>query len=280
MGSVKKSIATRFGDIGYSEQGSGPAALFVHGIFHNGHLWRHVVERLKDIRRCIAVDLMAHGDTRIAPDQDVSFAAQADMLEAFCAALGLDQVDLVANDSGSGIAQIFAAHHPGRIRSFTITNGDVHDNWPPPNFERTRKAAAAGLLAPALTRMLTDLEFARSTFASGYEHPEKVSAETFKASLAPLLSSEQRTRDLMRFLAAMDCRDTVAVEPKLRELKAPTQVVWGTGDGFFDVKWARWLKDTIPGCLRVVELEGAKLFFPEERPRELADAIRAHWQGA
>src|SRR5205823_8247711 len=176
MGSVKKSIATRFGDIGYSEQGSGPAALFVHGIFHNGHLWRHVVERLKDIRRCIAVDLMAHGDTRIAPNQDVSFAAQADMLEAFCAALGLDQVDLVANDSGSGIAQIFAAHHPGRIRSFTITNGDVHDNWPPPNFERTRKAAAAGLLAPAVTRMLTDLEFARSTFASGYEHPEKLSA--------------------------------------------------------------------------------------------------------
>jgi len=55
--------------------------------------------------------------------------------------------------------------------------------------------------------------------------------------------------------------------------------VWGTGDGFFDVKWARWLKDTIPGCLRVVELEGAKLFFPEERPQELADAVRAHWQG-
>jgi len=279
MGSVKKSVATRFGDIGYAEQGSGPAALFVHGIFHNGHLWRHVVDRLKDMRRCIALDLMAHGDTRIAPEQDVSFTAQADMLEAFCAALGLDQVDLVANDSGSGIAQIFAARHPGRIRSFTITNGDVHDNWPPPSFERTRKAAAAGLLAPALARMLEDLEFARSTFASGYEHPEKLSAETFKASLAPLLSSEQRTRDLMRFLAAMDCRDTVAVEPKLRELQAPTLVVWGTGDGFFDVKWARWLKDTIPGCRRVVELEGAKLFFPEERPQELADAICVHWQG-
>ena len=278
MGNVKKSVATRFGDIAYSDRGSGPPALFVHGIFHNGHLWRHVVERLQDVRRCIAVDLMAHGDTQIAPDQDVSFAAQAEMLEAFCAALGLDQVDLVANDSGSGIAQIFAACHPGRIRSFTITNGDVHDNWPPPNFERTRKAAAADMLAPALARMLDDLEFARSTFAPGYEHPEKLGAETFAASLAPLLSSEQRTRDLMRFLAAMDCRDTVAVEPKLRELRAPTQVVWGTADGFFDVKWAYWLKDTIPGCRRVVELEGAKLFFPEERPQELADAIRVHWR--
>ena len=117
MTAVNTSIATPFGDIAYREQGAGRPALFVHGIFHNGHLWRHVVERLKDTRRCIALDLMAHGDTRIAPDQDLSFATQAEMLEAFCDALGLDQVDLVANDSGSGIAQIFAARHPGRLRS-------------------------------------------------------------------------------------------------------------------------------------------------------------------
>jgi pimeloyl-ACP methyl ester carboxylesterase len=278
MANVKKSVATRFGDIAYSEQGAGPPALFVHGIFHNGHLWRHVIERLRDVRRCIALDLMAHGDTRIAADQDVSFAAQAGMLEAFCAALALDRVDLVANDSGSGIAQIFAARHPVRIRSFTITNGDVHDNWPPPSFEPTRQAAAAGLLAPALARMLKDIDFARSTFAPAYEHPERLAAETFQASLAPLLSSEQRIGDLMRCLAAMNCRDTVEIEPLLRHLDAPTLVVWGTGDGFFDVKWAHWLKDTIPGCRRVVELAGARLFFPEERPHELADAIRTHWQ--
>jgi len=280
MTGVNKSIATRCGAIAYREQGEGRPALFVHGIFHNRHLWRHVVERLKDARRCIALDLMAHGGTLTAPDQDLSFSAQAEMLDAFCDALGLDRVDLVANDSGSGIAQIFAARHPGRLSSFTLTNGDVHDNWPPPAFERTRKLAAQGLLAPALARMLGDLDFARSAFAMGYEHPERLTAETFKASLAPLLSSEQRTRDFMRFIAAMDCRDTVAVEPLLRRLEAPTLVVWGTADDFFDVKWAYWLKDAIPGCHRVVELQGAKLFFPEERPQELADAIRAHWQEA
>jgi pimeloyl-ACP methyl ester carboxylesterase len=280
MPDVKKSIATSFGDIAYYEQGEGAPALFVHGVFHNGHLWRHVVERLKDVRRCIALDLMAHGDTRIVPDQELSFADQAKMLKAFCDGLSLDRVDLVANDSGSGIAQIFAARHPDRLSSVTLTNGDVHDNWPPPNFERTRKAAAQGLLAPALARMLDDVEFARSSFASGYEHPERLPVETFKASLAPLLANEQRTRDLMRFIAAMDCRDTVAVEPMLRRLQAPTLVVWGSADEFFDLKWAYWLKETIPGCHKVVELEGAKLFFPEERPDELADAIRAHWQEA
>jgi len=277
MANAKKHVSTRFGEIAYSDQGGGQVALFVHGIFHNGHLWRDVVARLKDTRRCIAVDLMAHGDTRIAADQELSFAAQAEMMEAFCAALDIAQVDLVANDSGAGIAQIFAARHPARIRSMVLTNGDVHDNWPPPSFERTRTAAAQGLLGPALHKMLSDIDFARTTFAPGYEHPERLSADMFQASLAPLVSSEQRMRDFVRFVGAMDCRDTVAVESLLRKLEAPTLVVWGTADGFFPVKWAYWLKDTIPGTRKVIEIEGAKLFFPEERPEQFAAAVRAHW---
>ena len=58
----------------------------------------------------------------------------------------------------------------------------------------------------------------------------------------------------------------------------PTLVVWGTGDDFFPVAWAYWLKGAIPGVRKVIELEGAKLFFPEERPEELAEALREHWQ--
>jgi pimeloyl-ACP methyl ester carboxylesterase len=40
------------------------------------------------------------------------------------------------------------------------------------------------------------------------------------------------------------------------------------------------LKGAIPGARQVVELEGAKLFFPEERPDELAEAVRAHWRAS
>jgi pimeloyl-ACP methyl ester carboxylesterase len=277
MANAKKHVSTGFGEIAYSECGTGPVSLFVHGIFHNGYLWRDVVRRLQDLRRCIAVDLMAHGDTIISADQDLSFAAQAEMLDSFCAALDIAQVDLVANDSGAGIAQIFAARHPTRIRSMVLTNGDVHDNWPPPSFERIRTAAAQGLLGPALEKMLSDIHFARTSFAPGYEHPEHLAPEMFRASLAPLVASEQRARDFARFVGAMNCRDTVAIEPLLRKLQAPTLVVWGTADIFFPVKWAYWLKETIPGTRKVIEIEGAKLFFPEERPAEFADAIRAHW---
>jgi pimeloyl-ACP methyl ester carboxylesterase len=66
----------------------------------------------------------------------------------------------------------------------------------------------------------------------------------------------------------------------LKRLAAPTLVVWGTDDIFFPLQWAYWLRDTIPGCRKVIELEGARLFFPEERPQVLAAALRDHWQAA
>src|ERR1700751_6408913 len=126
---TKRSIDTPSGRIGYSEAGSGPVALFVHGVVLNKHLWRRQLAGLSDIRRCIAVDLLAHGDTQIAPDQDVSVTANAKMLKEVLDALKIDQVDLVGNDSGGGIAQTFAALYPERVRTVTLTNCDTHDNW-------------------------------------------------------------------------------------------------------------------------------------------------------
>jgi pimeloyl-ACP methyl ester carboxylesterase len=278
MSTSKQYATTEFGDIAYSDRGSGPAALFVHGVFVNGYLWRHVVERVADQRRCLAIDLLAHGATRTPADQDVSFSGQARMLEGFCARLGLEQVDLVANDSGGAVAQIFAARYPERIRSLTLTNCDTHDNWPPPAFSAAREAIKRGELARMLAAMLANLAFARASFAIAYERPDQLSADTVREYIGPLAATPAAVANLERwFAAAEDNSQTVAIEPLLRKLQAPTQIVWGTADPFFAVEWAHWLKNTIPGARRVIELQGAKLFLPEERPQELADALREHW---
>src|SRR4051794_14219894 len=88
------------GHISYVERGTGPTALFVHGVLLNGYFWRHQLASLGDARRCIAVDLLAHGYTEAAADQDVSVTANANMLKEFLDALKIEQVDLVGNDSG------------------------------------------------------------------------------------------------------------------------------------------------------------------------------------
>ena len=279
---VKRSVQTPSGRISYMEQGTGPVALFVHGVLLNGHLWRHQLADLSDIRRNIAVDLLAHGDTEIAPDQDVSVTANAKMLKEFLDALHVDRVDLVGNDSGGGIAQIFAATYPERVRSLTLTDCDTHDNWPPEAFKPFLTMAANGGLRGTLDAMLADKNVYRSPQALGpaYEHPERLRDESIETYLRPLVRTEQRTRDFQRFLAAFDNKHTLAVESRLKMLKAPTLIVWGTDDIYFDVKWSHWLADNIPGTRRRVEFKGARIFFPEERWAEFDKELRAHWQAA
>ncbi|CEJ11313.1 Haloalkane dehalogenase [bacterium YEK0313] len=276
---TRGSVATSFGRISYVEQGSGPVALFVHGVLLNSHLWRHQLAALSDVRRCIALDLLAHGDTEIAVNQDVSVSANADMLVEFLDGLGIDTVDLVGNDSGGGIAQIFAARHPGRLRSLMLTDCDAHDNWPPEAFQPFLAMARAGGLKETLEAMRADKAVYRSEAALGpaYERPGEVSDQTIEIYLEPFLRSPQRLRDFERFLAAFDNRHTRAIEPELRRLQVPTLIVWGTDDVYFGVEWSRWLADAIPGTRRRVEFAGARLFFPEERAEAFNRELRAHW---
>jgi pimeloyl-ACP methyl ester carboxylesterase len=273
-------VHTPSGRIAYREEGTGPVALFVHGVLLNKHLWRHQLAHLQDIRRCIALDLLAHGQTEISPHQDVSVTANANMIKEFVDAVAIDRVDLVGNDSGGGIAQIFAAMYPERVRTLTLTDCDAHDNWPPEAFRPFLAMAAGGGLPQTLNAMLVNKDIYRSPGALGpaYERPEEVGDDTIETYLRPLVASDQRTRDFERFLAAFDNRHTVNVEAKLRALRPPTLIVWGTDDVYFDVRWSKWLADTIPGTCRRVELNGARVFFPEERWSDFNELLRQHWQ--
>ena len=274
----RHTAATRFGEISYLDLGAGPTALFVHGIATNAYLWRHVMDALSGQRRCIAIDLPLHGQSPVTAEQDLSLAALAAGLEDFCEVLGLTGIDLVANDTGGAIAQIFAARHPQRLATLTLTNCDTVDNLPPEAFKPMVELAAAGNLAPSAVSMFANLEAsAQISFASGYEHLDRIDRDVIRSYLQPCFGTIERARQFERLLVSLDVGDLQAVMPQLGELTVPTLVVWGTGDAFFDVSWAYWLRDTIPGTTRVVTVDGARLFFPEERPMDLVPHLEQHW---
>ena len=276
----RRYVETPSGRIAYVEMGEGPVVLFVHGVFLNGLLWRPVMERLAGEYRCIALDILCHGATETSADQDVSFAANARMLEEFCAALGITSCHLVANDSGGGIAQIFAANHPERIDSLVLTNCDVHDMWPPEPIKPMKQMIAQQGFAPVAGELGKDPATAREAFAVGFEDPGILGEEELAAYLGPLSASPERAELMTRFFASMNPADTMSVESRLRQLRAPTLIVWGTADVFFGIECARWLEDTIPGARPVVQVPGAKLFFPRERPDELVPLLHRHWKDA
>lgn len=281
----RRFVHTGFGRIAYLDDGRGAPAVFVHGVPLNGFHWRHVIAGVRDMRRCIALDLMGLGYSEIDPAQDVSFTAQAHMIAQVLDALGLERIDLVGNDSGGAIAQIFAAHYPHRLATLTLTNCDVHDGWPPAQILPVIESARQGRLAELFERLLADPDTARTRFARGesvplfraYADPTVLTNEVIRVYLEPLLASAVRRSNFHRYWLGFDNAQTVAIEPRLRTLPAPTLIVWALQDFFFDVKWAHWLQRTLPNVERLVQVSDGRLFFPEDRPQSLIEPLRAFW---
>ena len=78
----------------------------------------------------------------------------------------------------------------------------------------------------------------------------------------------ERARHFERLLAAIDRRRPDAVTPRLRELTVPTLLVWGTGDEFFTSPGPTGCGTRFPARPGLITVDGARLFFPDERPIE------------
>ena len=91
------------------------------------------------------------------------------------------------------------------------------------------------------------------------------------------MSSPERIDAFQRYWLGFDNRHTVAIHDELKRLSVPTLIVWALQDFFFDKKWAYWLKDTIPGTRAVIEVDDARLFFPEDRPDALSKPVLDFW---
>ena len=274
----RRTVTTRYGVTSYLDIGTGPPAVFVHGLATSAYLWRNVIPRLADQCRCLAPDLPLHGRTPGSADQDFSLNGLAAFVEDFCAALELPPVALVANDTGGAIAQVFAARHPEQVATLTLTNCETHDNLPPKGLLPTVLLARLGLLAPLGRLLLRNLARDRErVYGPGFEDVTRLPEAVVEAYLTPLYGTAANGRQFQRLIRSLHARDLLAVEGQLKRLTVPTLIVWGTGDRFFPTKWAYWLRDTIPGAHTVIELPAARLFFPDERADELAAAITRHW---
>ena len=270
-------VHIRSGPASYIDTGGpGRAALFVHGVGTSSYLWRHVIGQLDGQHRCVAVDLPLHGETPAVADQDFSLPGLARFVADFCDALELTDVDLVANDTGGAIAQVFAAGNPERLHTLTLTNCEAHDNLPPKALLPAVLLARMGLLARLAPRM-RDIRRGRKGVLSGYQDAASLPDDVVRAWREPLYGTAESARQFQRLFTSLHARDLLAIEPALARLQVPTLIVWGTGDIFFRRKWAYWLRDTIPGATEVVEIDGARLFFPDERATELTAALRRHW---
>ncbi len=278
--SRRRFVQTPYGKIAYVDYGEGPPALFVHGLAMNSYFWAGQLSGLSSIRRCIAIDLMAHGHSEITETQDVSFTAQAAMAWEVLDALNISEADLVGSDSGGAIAQLMAVQQPKRTTSLVLTNCDVHDNWPPEALKAIRASAPTGL-AESFAQIVDNPSLVRSPQGLAplvFANPNTATDEFVKTFLGPLTKTTSQRNAFNRYSAPQDPSQLTRIESELRELQAPTLIVWGTDDVFFPLPWAYWLEEALPNARPVIEHKNGKLFFPFEHPDDVNTEIFKFWK--
>jgi pimeloyl-ACP methyl ester carboxylesterase len=260
---MNHSVETESGLVRYTELGAGLVALFVGGALLDESL-RGEHTGLSDMRRILAVELLAHVYAGIARELD-SAKANAKMLGQFLDALYIDQVDLIGTDGGCDVARVFAATHPERIRSLTLTD------WAPSDESPALLRSFLGLMASRHLRdsfdgMLPSKQTCHyhETSKEDYEGAKRVTDETIRANLRLFVSSDHLTRDWEPFITSVYSRYTLAIIALLKELDTPAVLVWATDEGYFGSDWSHSLSRTIPGTVRKVEFIGTRLFLPKD----------------
>jgi pimeloyl-ACP methyl ester carboxylesterase len=278
----RRFVEIAAGRIAYVDRGNGAAALFLHGFPLSSFQWRGAIERLSGHRRCLAPDLMGLGHTEVAPGQSVTPAAQADMIIAFLNRLGIDQVDLIANDSGGAVAQLLVAKHSQRVRTLLLTNCDVETDSPPAALLPVIELARAGVYPDLwLEPWLQHKDVARSPTGLGgmcYSNPAHPTDAALDQYLAPIVASAQRKALINRYTLGLTPNPLLGIGPLLRECAVPTRIIWGMSDTIFSPRSPDYLASVLQRVTGIRRIREAKLFFPEEYPDIIADEARLLWE--
>jgi haloalkane dehalogenase len=272
----RRFAALRQGKIAYVDRGSGPAAVFLHGFPLNGYQWRGALDRLSMHRRCIVPDFMGLGYTEPSTGQDFRAPAQAAMVVTLLDKLGIRDVDVVANDSGCAVAQLLLAHHPRRVRTLLLTNGDTEPNCPPSALQGVIAAAKAGTFSASFQPLIDDKEMCRrpDRLGGAFTFPQRLRDETIDMYLKPLAADADR---INAFGRAVEGNPLSGIAAALSKTRVPVRIVWGEGDTIFNRDMAGYLDNIFPQSRGVRRLPDARLFFPEEYPDVIADELRRLW---
>ena len=254
------------------ETGSGPPLVLVHGLLVNANLWRKVVPRLAPDFRCVALDMPLGSHEIPMPGADLSPPGLANLIADAIEAAGLDDVTLVANDTGGGLSQLLVTHRPDRIGRLVLTSCDAYDNFPPRFFKVVLApalipGAARFVFAPLRVRRLRELPI-----AFGWLMHSTLEADAGDSYTLPALTSAEIGDDVRRAMRGIHPRYTLEAAEHFGEFDRPVLIAWSRDDKFFPLHHAERLAQDFPNA-RLEWIDGARTFSPEDQPERLAELI-------
>lgn len=264
-------FATPAGRMHYVDEGNGSPVIMVHGNPTWSFLYRHLIKRLRQDYRCIAMDHIGFGLSDKPTDWSYLPADQAANLTALIADLELENLVLVVQDWGGPIGLSYAVAHPDNIAGIVIMN-----TWAWPVNHDWYYMAFSGFVGGPIGRMLIRRYnfFARSIMRQAYGDRDQLVPAVHEHYLRALAVPEERKG------CYVFPKQIVASTPWLNQIwngvsalkDKPVLIVWGMKDIAFRLKELERWESVFPAA-QSIRLDSVGHFVQEEAPDELAEAV-------
>ena len=263
-------IPSPYGDIEYTEGGSGPPVLVIHGSgggYDQGEL---VVEAvLGDQFHWIAPSRF--GYLRSTFNEGATFDDQADAYAYLLDQLGVEKAAVVAISHGGPSALLFAVLHPERVSSLTLISAGVASIDAPDQAHAQAQAHRQGEMLVTIYRY--DPLYWTITNLFKKQFMELMGAdETVIAELSP--HQREISEQIIDYMnpssprAAGAAFDNKAAMPneRIATITAPTLIVHATDDTLQLYHNAQFAAATIPGATLISFDRGGHLLMIVEQP--------------
>ncbi len=247
----------------YLEGGQGPTILLLHGFGGDKDNWTRFARYLTPAFHVVAPDLPGFGENDRHADADYGVSSQVERVRAFARELGLDRPHIVGNSMGGAIAGLYAARYPGDVRSLGLFNAA--------GIESPRKSEAHRIVLetgrnPLLVDDAADFDrFLKFAFVEPPPMPGSVKAYFAERAVA--------NRPFNEMIFSHLRKEPFPLARQMRNIKAPTLILWGDTDRIIDPSSVDVLRKGIRGS-RVAIMEKCGHVPMVERPEETATIYR------
>ena len=233
--------------ITYTEAGTGPVLLLIHGMGGSYENWRAVIDPLARHHTIVAPDLPGHGRSATGAG-DYSVGALAATLRDLLISLGHDSATLVGHSLGGGIAMQLAYQFPELAeRLVLVASGGLGPEVSPVLRAAALPGANLFIAATAGVGRMSAPMVGRGLASVGLR--PNVDVEAVARGYASLADRDRRTAFLATLRSVIDSRGQ-RVDARDRLYLAggvPVMLIWGSRDAIIPVRHGERAHEAIPG---------------------------------
>lgn len=241
--------------------------VLLHGTSDSLHTWEGWSQNLKGQRRVIRFDLPAFGLTGPDADNDYSIAAYVRFVTAVLDNLGVRSFVLAGNSLGGQIAWNTALAIPQRVHQLVLVDAAGYPLQPqsvPMGFQIARMPGARVLMEYVLPRGVVE-----SSVRNVYGDPARVTQGLVDRYYELTLRAGNR-----KALASRLDQRVSGDDARIKNVKVPTLILWGTQDHLIPLDNAKRFAADIAGS-KLVVFDGLGHVPQEEDAQKTVEVLRA-----